>query len=551
MKRLSMLCIGLVMALSISVGADAMEDMYITSNDAVIINGQADEFEGDYITLRVLNKSYDEALWDNIRNGEDSHLLTYFDVAELSDEGEYSFNFIPQGSGVYECTISNESSDPFYLYYTNTNDTSEGYKAIKNISLDDKNIAIEDIKSCIDEYRYAFGIFGELYNDADMDETAEFVCNYLLGKDILPIESKSEESNLSRVIKHSMLASVVNNGGIEDIDKYINELALYDIGLDYYYDERYKDVLQSELNDRKYTNADEFTKTLIEIFTGIEIQYNDGIDDMKNIIEKYSKISGIKDSFVTVKMCKSIAGSSKYYDFETLKSYVEDYKEESSNKGGGSSGGSGSGKKKTPTVGVVSMPTKNTQEEINQIKETTILFKDVPESFWAREMIEELYNKGVISGKGNNMFCPNENITRAEFVKLVVTAMNLNTIGKDLEFSDVKESDWYHKYIYIAFNSEIVNGMAKDYFGAKLPITRQDLAVMAYNTMKVCDLSDNGISDNGFNDVENIADYAKTAVSALKGNGILSGDDEGNFRPQDNTTRAEAAKIIYMLMQLK
>ena len=51
-----------------------------------------------------------------------------------------------------------------------------------------------------------------------------------------------------------------------------------------------------------------------------------------------------------------------------------------------------------------------------------------------------------------------------------------------------------------------------------------------------------------FSDENLISDYAKDAVRNL-GGGIISGDENGNFNPKDQTTRAQAVKLLYELIK--
>ena len=90
----------------------------------------------------------------------------------------------------------------------------------------------------------------------------------------------------------------------------------------------------------------------------------------------------------------------------------------------------------------------------------------------------------------------------------------------------------------------IVKGIAGDRFGTGLNITREDMAVMAY---KASGLSKGG-DCSGFADYSQISDYAKDAVAAMKEHGIITGRGNNEFAPKAYATRAEAAKIICMLL---
>ena len=115
-----------------------------------------------------------------------------------------------------------------------------------------------------------------------------------------------------------------------------------------------------------------------------------------------------------------------------------------------------------------------------------------------------------------------------------------------LIFSDVSENDWFYGYVQTAVSAGIVNGVSESVFGAGADITRQEAAAMLYRAFK------SGGTDEAesleFSDGELVSEYARSAVSWFAQNGIISGFPDGTFRPHDNLTRAQAAKIIYELI---
>lgn len=171
-------------------------------------------------------------------------------------------------------------------------------------------------------------------------------------------------------------------------------------------------------------------------------------------------------------------------------------------------------------------------------------FKDIEDVPWAIEAIENLKAKGIVDGKTDEIFDPYANVTREEFVKMIVTALKMEAQDGELPFEDVPEDIWCRKYIRAAYNDGVVYGISDENFGVGLPITRQDLAVMVYRTIKDRGL-ENGDDKIEFKDENLIADYAIEAVNFLSSNRIVSGKTDGNFDPTSNATRAEAAVIIY------
>ena len=119
------------------------------------------------------------------------------------------------------------------------------------------------------------------------------------------------------------------------------------------------------------------------------------------------------------------------------------------------------------------------------------------------------------------------------------------------EFSDAGTDDWYTPYIIAATKAGLVKGIGDGTVGANLQITRQDIATLIYRAVE--HLMESG-DVSMFGDADSIADYAKEAIGALAGAGIINGMGDGTVAPQNNATRAEAAKMlagIYQYMQSK
>jgi len=169
-------------------------------------------------------------------------------------------------------------------------------------------------------------------------------------------------------------------------------------------------------------------------------------------------------------------------------------------------------------------------------------FHDLPQSHWSYENVMELCKKNVIAGYEDGSFRPDNPVTRAEYVKLIVTAFGHIT-ASGASFSDVDETDWYYPYISAACNAGIVLGNPDGSFCPDDRISRQDAAVMLYRALGRNVEYNSGLSLS-FADSQLIADYCLEAVSALSSRGIINGDDTGAFRPLGQTKRSEAAKMI-------
>ncbi len=209
--------------------------------------------------------------------------------------------------------------------------------------------------------------------------------------------------------------------------------------------------------------------------------------------------------------------------------------------GGSTGGGSGSGIISSGIPPKVITPENNAGNKT----EGAVIFSDLEGAEWVYDAVNFLSQRDIINGVGENCFNPNGNVTREETVKMLVLAYNLeNTDGEDIAFSDVESGAWYESYLNIAVKNMLINGISDGVFGAGLPITRQDFAVIIYRASKM-ELN----TTEQFSDAALVSDYAKDAVNALKSNGILSGYEDGSFRPDAFITRAEAAQILYNVLK--
>ena len=128
---------------------------------------------------------------------------------------------------------------------------------------------------------------------------------------------------------------------------------------------------------------------------------------------------------------------------------------------------------------------------------------------------------------------------REEFVKMLVLTLGMEPGGKS-GFADAAEN-WSDPYLAAAEAVGLANGIADGMFGVGQDISRQDLAVMIYRALPETMKPEQ--TGEAFEDDEAIADYAKEAVYGLRTLGLLNGY-ENRFRPGEQATRAESAKIL-------
>ena len=170
-------------------------------------------------------------------------------------------------------------------------------------------------------------------------------------------------------------------------------------------------------------------------------------------------------------------------------------------------------------------------------EKNNIVFSDV-ENHWAKNEIENFVSKGYVSGYDDATFRPDNDITRAEFVRMVNEYFGF-TNGEGENFKDVDSDKWYYKDVCIGIKEGYINGYDDNTFRPDAPITREEVASIITN---ITNLSKNGSTK--FNDDNEIGSWAKNSVYALADNKIMCGYKDNTFRPKNKITRAESVATL-------
>ncbi|MBP3966009.1 bifunctional 2',3'-cyclic-nucleotide 2'-phosphodiesterase/3'-nucleotidase [Paenibacillus lignilyticus] len=176
-------------------------------------------------------------------------------------------------------------------------------------------------------------------------------------------------------------------------------------------------------------------------------------------------------------------------------------------------------------------------------------FRDVPASHWAYPSIQRLAAKQIVQGKNETDFDPNAQVTRAEFATMLVKALNLKPTATTVSFKDVPAGSWYADAVAAAYGNGLVKGISNDLFAPTASITREQMAVMAKNALDLqAAEAQEAAAAITFADGDTISTWAKSSVDAVTGKGIMNGRGNNKFVPKATSTRAEAAKVIDLVM---
>ncbi|MEW9672572.1 S-layer homology domain-containing protein [Ammoniphilus sp. 3BR4] len=176
-------------------------------------------------------------------------------------------------------------------------------------------------------------------------------------------------------------------------------------------------------------------------------------------------------------------------------------------------------------------------------------FEDI-NTHWAKKEIEVLAAHDIVNGYSGKAFLPEGQVTRAEFITMLVKMLNLPLSSDEKAiFSDVNKTDWFRTYVNTAHESGLIKG-ADGKFNPNRKITREEITTILINALKkdkeLAELTDEEMKKLlPFQDETEIAGWAKKHASLAVKAGLIMGISKDQFAPKMNATRAQAAAMIY------
>lgn len=512
--------------------------------NSVVIEGTA--APNEQVLLTVVRKGASEA--DFFEN------MAYQYQKESGADGSFRFDFKMDEAALYTAYAS--TPDETFTYdFVFTNNAS-AVDIIERINAASSASAVERI---LREDRYAAGLF---LPECDAEPDYAYTARLIYGGRPYSAGSVDEVINS---FKEILAYGYVINGDTDNIFTLEEYLKIYEIpGTEIFTSDIFKESHQKEVTQRMkgmdFETRDEFEDAVTEQMALALIEDPNGYGNVELVCETFADRIGINTSEGSAAVYRGLYGKS-FSDFGALKDAFEELAEEGGSGiggsggsggsggggggGGGSSFGGGSASLGGSVSGTVSSSTGSTPEKLPMDTEETFetVFTDLGGYDWALEAVSALYDEGIISGRTETSFAPAENVTRSEFVKMVVLAFDVSDNGGRIPFTDVAEDAWDREYISAAYNSGIIDGISAAEFGGSLPITRQDMAVIIQRAAGIEDVDTD--TAEKFADDWQISNYAYNAAYALKSEGVMVGDDNNMFNPKNTASRAEAAKVVY------
>ena len=164
---------------------------------------------------------------------------------------------------------------------------------------------------------------------------------------------------------------------------------------------------------------------------------------------------------------------------------------------------------------------------------------DVSESAWYYDAVRFAIENGLMNGIGNNLFAPGANLSRAQLTQILYNKEGKPTVDGMGSFTDVKGA-WYSDAVIWATERNIVSGYGNGLFGPNDNITREQLAVMLWRYAGKPIASTNLT----FSDTDQISDFAQSAIRWAVENKILNGKGSNILAPKSFATRADVAQML-------
>lgn len=179
-------------------------------------------------------------------------------------------------------------------------------------------------------------------------------------------------------------------------------------------------------------------------------------------------------------------------------------------------------------------------------------FTDVTSQDWFCKEVMEMAGLGYIQGVSETEFAPNSGLTRAMLVTILYRIDGEKAAANGGAFQDVAKGSWYEKAVNWASANGIVTGYSESVFAPDDPITRQQMAAVLwrYAKYKGIDVGANGTVMPEFEDLALVQSWATEAISWAYSRGIMKGQSATRLAPEGGATRAEAAVMLYRMMQL-
>lgn len=173
-------------------------------------------------------------------------------------------------------------------------------------------------------------------------------------------------------------------------------------------------------------------------------------------------------------------------------------------------------------------------------------FSDVEESDWYYAAVQYVDQNGLMKGTGSNTFSP-EGVTSRGMIATILYNLDGSKETELSTFKDVKPDAYYARAVAWAQKKGIIAGYGNEMFGPDDCITREQLAAILWKYAGSPAADSLGLAS--FKDAGEISAYAQNPLAWAHKEGLINGKGAGLLDPKGKATRAEAAQIMKNFLQ--
>jgi len=174
---------------------------------------------------------------------------------------------------------------------------------------------------------------------------------------------------------------------------------------------------------------------------------------------------------------------------------------------------------------------------------------------WAEKSIHHLAAMKILVGFEDGTFRPDETVTRNQFAKVLVAALGYSEEADEAMryptvYRDVPAGHWAAGFVQVASDLGLVSGYGDGTFQGDSPITRAEITAIMVRALGLKSMAESLRTDSmHFADALEIPQWARGYVMVASSQGVITGYEDGTFRPSAPTSRAEASTIVSRFLQ--
>ena len=185
------------------------------------------------------------------------------------------------------------------------------------------------------------------------------------------------------------------------------------------------------------------------------------------------------------------------------------------------------------------------------ITSISFAYTDITDEYWAKDIIDKFSNMEIIKGYPDGTFRPEDTLTRAEFITMLVKITQMKSIEGNKPYL-IDDNHWTKEFIDIAQ----VNGVLEvgDYssFNPDVAIRRYEICRMIANSYSnIKDSYKNNSYRSSFSDIKEESKEVNSILAILQELGLLNGYSDNTVRINNTCERAEAVAFLNNILENK